>query len=116
MACVAFNGRLHDTVSETSFGPQCRDDDEADALLCHIYRTRSMDPRACERTLLDAALDELRSGRATSMLTHPRVLCACGSGELFHSTTYHRGSMKTHCKVCGGTEVPADRRGDIGRF
>ncbi len=116
MACTVFHGRLHDTVSETSFGTQCRDDDEADALHCHIYRTRAMDPRACDSALLETSLGEIRSGRAPSMPTHPRVLCVCGSGEMFHSTTYRRGSVKTHCKACGGTEVPVERRDQIGRF
>lgn len=106
MACVAFNGRLHCTTSEVSFGPQLRDDDEAWSLIGHIYRTQGLDPR--EGVDLVAALAELRSGVADAMPTHPRTLCLCGSGKMFTSRTFGpgRGKCTTRCGECNGTVVP----------
>lgn len=104
MACIAFEGRLHCTTSEVSFGPQLRDDDEANALIGHIYRTQGRDPRA--GVDLVAALAELRSGVADAMPTHPRTLCLCGSGKMFTRREFSRRGCTTHCGSCNGTVVP----------
>lgn len=126
MGCVAFNGRMHDTVSETSFGPECRDDDEAAQLIGHIRRTRGMDPRRIGWVVgyeeIDRALAELRDGSAASMPTHPDILCACGSGKPRNSLCATRGKIYTRCSSCfpppyegNGTEVPAERAEAVWR-
>src|SRR5690348_12617042 len=102
MACTVHNGRLYDTVTETSFGPQFETDDEAQELLVHVWRTQAKDPRRGDADLT-AALVEIQTGVAASMPTHPAMLCVCGSGKLRLSTTYHRGEISTQCKACNGT-------------
>lgn len=110
MACTVFHGRLHDTVTETSFGPQCRDDDEAAALLWHIRRTRAIDPRIADDLVIDAALNEVRSGRASLMLTHPDMLCVCGSGHVRTVMRWQDRKLFTKCNACDFTQVPEERR------
>lgn len=114
MACTVHNGRLHDTVTETSFGPQCETDDEASALLCHIRRTRAIDPRIAGYADINAALNEVRSGQPFPI--HPDMVCACGSGlEWFMRSSQHR-KVSTKCLACDGAEVPADRAEAIWRI
>jgi len=109
MGCEVIHGRLYDTVSELSFGPQCADDEEAARLFHHVHRVYAIDPRAAGRALLALALEEVHAGTADAMPTSPRMLCACGSGRPFNVTSHHRGLVKTFCPECRGTAVPAGR-------
>jgi hypothetical protein len=107
MACTVFHARLHDTVTETSFGPQCRDDNEGAALLYHVWRTRGLDPRIVDFDELELALRELRTGADAGMTTHVNVRCACGSGLPTQGRMWTRHVEHTRCTSCDTwTPVP----------
>lgn len=107
MALIASACRLYCTVTDSSFGPQCSSDDEAEQLALHVWRTRGQDARAVDAEVLVVALIELRSGMAEWLPTHIAVRCYCGSGRpyLTKAERLNRPNITT-CEHCTGTFAP----------
>lgn len=107
MALIASAHRLYCTVTDSSFGPVCASDDEAEQLAAHVWRTRGQDARAVDAAELAAALGELRSGWAEWLPTHIAVCCHCGSGKPYtmRADRLHAPS-RTWCERCDGTLGP----------
>jgi hypothetical protein len=116
MTCYADKHHLYDSVSEAHFGPECRDDDEATALICHIARTRALDPRIVPEGALVKFLEELRTGHADAIPTHPAMLCACGSGKQFRRLMWHMRKTFSSCEACNpsGGEVWTESTRELG--
>ena len=97
MACTVENRRLYDTVTDTSFGPLCASEEEAEMLRYHTERTRGKDARAWPNQVLEEVLAEIRRGVIESVPTHPNKLCGCGNGKPFEQCGSFGGVMKTKC-------------------
>lgn len=94
-------GRFYCTTSECEFGPTCADDHEAAMLAYHVQRTRGVDIRALELTAREAALEEVRDGRAPTMETHCTMACLCGSGKPWTSKLMRLNHPDvTICEAC----------------
>jgi hypothetical protein len=108
MALVASANRLYCTVTDSSFGPECTSDDEAEQLAAHVWRTRGRDARAVDGAELVVALGELRSGWAEWLPTHIAVRCYyCGSGRPYLTKAERLNKPNiTTCEHCTGTFAP----------
>jgi len=97
MGCDVRNQRLHDTVTDTIFGPLCASDEEAELLRYQSERTRGHDPRALDRAVLDEVLAEIRSGAIEVVPTHRRKQCGCDNGKPYEEIMSREQVTYTKC-------------------
>lgn len=105
MAVEIRRGSFYDTVSESSFGPQCTSDKEAEILAYEIARTTGVDVRGHDGVRLAELLADLRAGDMYARETHSTRACYCGSGKPWISKLQSlRKPSCTRCEDCNGTE------------